>query len=92
VDADAGESDGRKRLAEGRIYTIRKVSADYQAAFWKRHPRFNGGPVVWLYEVQDRVLGDAPYNARRFRPVVERKTDISIFKAMLNPSDVRETV
>jgi hypothetical protein len=24
--------------------------------------------------------------ASRFRPVVERKTDISIFKAMLNPS------
>lgn len=23
----------------------------------------------------------------RFRPVVERKTDISIFKAMLNPSE-----
>lgn len=24
------------------------------------------------------------YSARRFRPVVERKTDISIFRAMLN--------
>jgi hypothetical protein len=28
---------------------------------------------------------DIGWRAYRFRPVVERKTDISIFKAMLNP-------
>jgi len=29
------------------------------------------------------------FASSRFRPVVERKTDISIFKAMLNPSKQR---
>lgn len=28
------------------------------------------------------------YRSSRFRPVVERKTDISVFTAMLNPSQV----
>ena len=32
--------------------------------------------------------GDAGYGAWRFRPIVSRKTDISIFTAMLNPSQV----
>lgn len=30
----------------------------------------------------------ALWHARHFRPVVERKTDISLFTAMLNPSQV----
>lgn len=29
------------------------------------------------------------WNSERFRPIVERKTDISIFKAMLTPSKQR---
>jgi hypothetical protein len=34
-----------------------------------------------------KVPGLEPYfSSRRFRPLVERKTDISIFTAMLNPS------
>lgn len=32
------------------------------------------------------------FGAWRFRPVVERKTDISIFTAMLNPAKAKERV
>lgn len=42
----------------------------------------------------DHWVNDAPggngWAARRFRPVAERKTDISIFTEMLTPSDARQ--
>jgi hypothetical protein len=50
---------------------------------------------LWLDEIKNPVLrytdgdvGEIPFAAFRFRPVVERKTDISIFTAMLKPSKV----
>lgn len=39
-----------------------------------------------FHEVPCVAPYDDGYSVKRFRPVVERKTDISIFKAMLNPS------
>jgi hypothetical protein len=39
-----------------------------------------GWPVIGLAGVRYQ------WSAERFRPIVERKTDISIFTAMLNPS------
>jgi len=39
--------------------------------------------------LKGRKLG---YGSWRFRPVVERKTDISIFTAMLNPAKAKEKV
>ena len=38
----------------------------------------------------DGAAPDGEGNGARFRPVVERPTDISIFTAMLNPSKVEE--
>lgn len=69
-------------LAEGAVYTIRKIGVVY------------GDLCVWLDEITrpEHVFwgGEAPYDARRFRPVVERKTDISVFTAMLHraPADL----
>lgn len=40
---------------------------------------------LYFYEKQPRT-GCGGFDARFFRPVVARKTDISIFKAMLTPS------
>ncbi len=62
----------------GGIYTIRRIFLDY-----------DGDAIVWLNEIARGPLakaqhGDnAGYLAIRFRPVVERKTDISIFTRML---------
>lgn len=83
-------ADGRKAGARypsvGPIYTIREV---YIAS--------NGLVGLLLDEIDNREaclsLGlsrEIGFPAIRFRPVVERKTDISIFKAMLSPSRVKE--
>lgn len=64
-------------LTEGRIYTVRAVSVQ------------RGVSVIFVIEINRRWKVDGReqgYAAVRFRPIVERKTDISIFKAMLNPS------
>lgn len=60
-------------LKRGDVYTISAVG------------RHCSHPVVWLVE-KDPGPGHYCFDARRFRPITERKTDISIFKAMLNPS------
>jgi hypothetical protein len=54
-----------------------------------------GMPVVHLCEIGNwhlapHIYPEPPgYPSRWFRPAVERKTDISIFTDMLNPSDER---
>jgi hypothetical protein len=71
--------------AKGSVYTIREIRL-----------RKDGTLGLRLVEVINPACewNDAPpqepwYHATDFRPVVERKTDISIFTAMLNPSDER---
>jgi hypothetical protein len=67
---------------EGHIYTVIRSYC------------FAGLPCLWLAEIKrsqsaQAIHGpDVGYHADRFRPLVTRKTDISIFKAMLNPSRV----
>lgn len=64
-------------LTKGSIYTIRFIHNEF----------------VWLEEIHRPKIGnivpaDWPFNARRFRPIVERKTNITIFKKMLLPNKV----
>jgi hypothetical protein len=61
---------------KGVVYTVAWVGS------WRSHP------VLLLDEI-DPAHGHDGFDAARFRPVVERKTDIGIFTAMLNPSDER---
>ena len=73
-------------LTEGRIYTISGME--------------NGGGVlgVYLFETKSNLPpfpdgSERSFAPGRFRPIVEHKTDISIFKAMLTPAGrKRETV
>jgi hypothetical protein len=44
--------------------------------------------LLVLVEIKNCSRHGIGYSAWRFRPVVERKTDISIFTAMLKPSKV----
>lgn len=64
----------------GEVYTIREVGF--------LHPDFPRMVTVRLDEIANEVwLGfETCFAATRFRPVVQRKTDISIFKALLTPS------
>jgi hypothetical protein len=73
------DADGADYLFEGRVYTVTRVI--HSAAF----SRLDGtiaNYAVLVDEAQPN-LGTIAFDARRFRPVVERKTDISIFTDML---------
>lgn len=74
------DADNTDLLDKGGVYTINYVGC------WPARSGLDGAVVLYgvgLVEAEASGLG---FDARRFRPVVERKTDISIFKAMLNPS------
>ena len=45
-----------------------------------------------LREIKNAPIFHYAYSALRFRPIVERKTDISALKALLNPANHREMV
>lgn len=71
-DDDQSCSKGDRSVRLGAIYTIREAFD------------FFGEAAVRLEEIMNPK--DRAYHAYRFRPIVERKTDISIFTQMLNPS------
>ena len=86
VDDDVFEGDPQRRLFTGQIYTVARTYP--QGSTSGNTKRYGPGvPCIDLLEVQR--VDHVPYAAARFRPVVERKTDISIFQAMLSPSDER---
>lgn len=69
-------------IAERYVYTIR----------WIGERESDGGPGVMLDEVwggfHEAFEVEYCFCITRFRPIVERKTDISIFTAVLKPSQV----
>jgi len=80
-----GDLDG---LRKGAIYTVRSIYIDH---VW-------GGACIRLHEIERRPLSffngqyfESGYDPSRFRPIIERKTDISIFRAMLNPQKTEVT-
>lgn len=74
-DVATPELDG---LTAGVSYTVRRVGL---CPIWNT-------PVLWVVEITRPLwVGmEAGYHPLRFRPVVERKTSIEVFRAMLNPS------
>lgn len=63
-------------LEKDAIYTIRQIIPDHQ--------HFNKkATAIRVYEI-DRSM---PFWAERFRPLVERKTDISVFEKLLDPAN-----
>ncbi len=70
-------------LVKGRIYTVRRCFV------WPN----DGTLILWLNEVcrcksaQMEWGRDIGYGAYRFRPIVERKTNIEIFQRLLVPTE-----
>jgi hypothetical protein len=70
-------------LKDRAIYTVRAVNL------------YRGQPCIYLAEIARSLdpnipeAGEPGYSPKRFRPVVERKTDISIFTAMLDKTPER---
>lgn len=73
-----GYLPGMDGLTRGRIYTVRRAGLCSE---------YDGRPAICLYEINR--LFDSPYWAHRFRPIVERKTSIAIFTAILTPSPTK---
>lgn len=65
---------------KGPVYTVREIDPDTSGGF----------VCIRLVEIVNGPhIGDGmepSFDASLFRPVVERKTDISVFRAMLNAS------
>lgn len=61
---------------EGNIYTIALITES------------NGHVGICLKEIETLLMGSVKglFQASKFRPLVQRQTDISLFTAMLNPS------
>lgn len=67
---------------KGVIYTVRYI----ETSVW-------GDEYIRLMEIKNGPCSDgieAAFEAEMFRPVVDRKTDISVFKAMLTPAKTPE--
>src|SRR5258706_185581 len=75
---------------KGAIYMVRGIDACHS----------DGYVGLWLEEIFNEKrryangFQECSFDQRGFRPIIERKTDISIFIALLNPSPqkVRESI
>lgn len=81
VCVDASDQFNRKfPVTKSKIYTIQAIveAIDFKG---------DGGACAFLYDLGRDVcpiMGEQmPFALRRFRPIVERKTDISVFTEML---------
>lgn len=83
---DRAKSEGVTLPETGVVYTVRGIE---DGLGW-----YSGVPFIWLEELRNAPHvsdGVEPnWDARLFRPVVDRKTDISIFTAMLNAEHTKE--
>lgn len=96
VDATVWLTDGKtpspkteSGLVEGRVYLISSI---------RHYPdlRYRGHVGHYALSFEEGVrqknwANHIGYAAGRFRPVAERKTDISVFKAMLSHSNTKVT-
>lgn len=84
---DGPSFSGRRatRLKKGQIYTV----AGYTGVGGVSYDGEVLPSGLLLVEITPRSRGG--FDPKRFRPITERKTDISIFKAMLNPSKTEVT-
>ncbi len=87
VDDDFGKNHNGELLPKlNQIYTIRTI---------EENPFKPGNFGIRLFEIVNHMFeydddfAECRFSALQFRPVVERKTDISIFTKMLN--SVRES-
>jgi hypothetical protein len=80
-------------LVNGRIYHVRSVEPTRLNVPGVKLEEYEYSTPPWLIGRTTRQpFTDAPLRASRFRPVVSKQTDISIFTRMLLPTNARETV
>jgi len=65
------------------VYTIRDIDTRGDG-FSLRFEEFVN-PEMWLTTSSGKLIGEPGFAVVHFRPLIERKTDISVFTAMLKP-------
>lgn len=75
---------GEVRPVKGCVYTIRSLSVDERGDLFLRLHEIINQP----HRYAERS-GECEFWSIAFRPVVERKTDISAFERMLTPSNTK---
>lgn len=70
---------------QGRIYTIRDIDARGSNGVGLRLEEIHSAPMLHILNGKP-VVCETAFVATGFRPVVERKTDISTFTALLKPN------
>lgn len=75
IDAKRTNSRNYPELVEGNVYTVAWVGVYYQAL------------CVRLCEVR-RAANNKPFYAKRFRPAVDRPTDISVFTNLIRSREL----
>lgn len=72
----------------GEIYTIRSIEYEGDGVYLRFHEIHN---VLEYFDDCD-CIDEMQFDADDFRPVIERKTDISIFKRLLVPASKQKQV
>lgn len=72
--------EGPNPLRKGTIYTVREIAYRHTGGDLTLMLKEIVLPVCWFYGQEYAFLAD------RFRPLDERKTDISVFTRLLEPS------
>lgn len=67
----------------GKVYTVREIEPDFDEYSWIRLEEIINRP----HNYGDGMI-EASYRSDRFRPIVERKTDISVFTKMLTDNKI----
>lgn len=75
------ETSPRGTAIKGQIYTVS----------WIAPPGRFSKPAIRVVEIPCHPVTGG-FWASRFRPIIERKTDISIFRELLNPANHRELI
>lgn len=88
INAQDTDAENEKELSKGAIYTIRWSGVWGYKGVLKPRPCVR---LLGIERIEPRVvgMGDVPFRASRFRPITEHKTDISVFKALLNPTPAK---
>lgn len=88
-----GEEVDTKELVEGAVYTVRWVGRYNRRASVRLEEMIRGFTVPPNVRKTENMGEDVPWAASRFRPIVERKTNISCLQALLVPgAKILETV
>lgn len=83
VDSGPGVWSDNDAPSVGTVYTVLGIHVDEDDFLILRLVEISRGPIA-----RSRYGNRAGYWAARFRPVVDRKTSIEIFTAMLKPQGV----